>query len=271
MTDLAYFVVDAFTDRPFTGNPAAVVPLDRWLPDELMQSIAVEMNLSETAFFAPTPGEDTDFRLRWFTPVQEVDLCGHATLASAHVLMSRLEPGRRRVVFQSRSGPLGVDREPGPEGDKLVLDFPARPAAPIEDPALAALVAEATGVEPLALLRGRDIVAVCGHADQVRTMRPDFGRIAVLGSYGLIVTAPGDGPYDFVSRFFVPAQGIDEDPVTGSAHCALVPYWAARLGKTSLSARQVSRRGGDIACTLVGDRVRLGGTAVLVASGRLHL
>ena len=267
MTDLAYFVVDAFTDRPFTGNPAAVVPLDRWLPDELMQSIAVEMNLSETAFFAPTPGEDTDFRLRWFTPVQEVDLCGHATLASAHVLMSRLEPARRRVVFQSRSGPLGVDRE----DDKLVLDFPARPAAPIEDPALATLVAEATGVEPLALLRGRDLVAVCGHADQVRTMRPDFGRIAVLGSYGLIVTAPGDGPYDFVSRFFVPAQGIDEDPVTGSAHCALVPYWAARLGKTSLSARQVSRRGGDIACTLVGDRVRLGGTAVLVASGRLHL
>jgi PhzF family phenazine biosynthesis protein len=265
MTDLAYFVVDAFADRPFAGNPAAVVPVDRFLSDALMQSIAVEMNLSETAFFAPEPGGD--FRLRWFTPSTEVDLCGHATLASAHVLMTRLDPSRQRVVFQSRSGPLGVDRE----GETLVLDFPARPPAPVDDAALTDAVAAAIGVRPVALLRGRDIVAVVDSADQVRGLRPDFGRIVALGSYGLIVTAPGDGEHDFVSRFFVPGEGIPEDPVTGSAHCALVPYWAARTGRTQLRARQVSRRGGDIACTLVGDRVRLGGTAVLVASGRLHL
>jgi PhzF family phenazine biosynthesis protein len=268
--DLAYFVVDAFTSTPFTGNPAAVVPLDRWLPDALMQSIAAEMNLSETAFFAPEPGGD--LRLRWFTPVTEVDLCGHATLASAAVLMTLLDPARRRAVFASRSGPLVVDRD----GDqRWILDFPSRPPAPVDDPALLAQVGEALGARPVALGRARDLVAVFAHADEVRGLRPDFGRVAAVASYGLIATAPadgaGDGELDFVSRFFVPAKGNPEDPVTGSAHCTLTPYWAARLDRTALRARQVSARGGDLTCELVGDRVRLGGTAVLVARGTLRI
>jgi len=264
--ELGYYVVDAFTDKPFTGNPAAVVPLDRWLPDELMQAIAAEMNLSETAFFAP---EEHGFRLRWFTPVCEVDLCGHATVGTAAVLMGKLEPARREVTFQSRSGPLGVTRA----GDLYVLDFPARPPVPVDDPALLAEVAAAVGERPSALARSRrDLIAIFDRGEQVRGLRPDFGRIAAIDDRCLMVTAPGDeAGVDFVSRFFVPRSGVPEDPVTGSAHCALVPYWAARLGKTGLDARQVSRRGGALACELAGDRVRLGGRAVLVADGTLHL
>src|SRR5262245_29408726 len=232
---LAYYIVDAFAERPFTGNPAAVVPLDRWLPDELMQAIAAEMNLSETAFFVAEAG---GFRLRWFTPATEVDLCGHATVASAAVLMGKLEPARREVVFHSRSGPLGVSRA----DDLYVLDFPSRPPVPVDDPALVDQVAAAVGERPSALGRSRDLMAVFDRADQVRGLRPDFRRVAALDDRALIVTAPGDsGGVDFVSRFFVPSGGVDEDPVTGSAHCTLTPYWAARLGKTRLAARQVSK------------------------------
>jgi len=266
VSGLRYTVVDAFTDRPFTGNPAAVVPLPAsgWPADEVLQSIAAEMNLSETAFFAP---EQDGFRLRWFTPTTEVELCGHATLASAHVLMTELEPARRRVEFHTRSGVLTVERD----GDAFVLDFPSRPPAPFDDAGFLAAVGEALGRPPRALARARDVVAIFDHADEIRGLRPDFGRIAQLDTYGLIATAPGDGDLDFVSRFFVPRQGIPEDPVTGSAHCTLTPYWAARLGRSRLRARQVSRRGGDLDCELVGDRVRLGGRAVRVAAGTFYL
>jgi PhzF family phenazine biosynthesis protein len=267
MTSLPYFVVDAFADRPFTGNPAAVVPLVEWLPDALMQSIAAEMNLSETAFFAPEPGTDGGFRLRWFTPTIEVELCGHATVATAAVLLGRLEPTRRRVVFESQSGPLPVERD----GDRFVLDFPVKLATPVDDADLLEAATAALGDRPQALLRARDLMAVFGHADQVRAMRPDFGRVAVLDFHGVVVTAPGDHGYDCVSRFFAPAIAINEDPVTGSAHCMLTPYWAERLGKTTLHAYQASARGGELACELVGDRVKLGGRAVLVASGTLHV
>jgi predicted PhzF superfamily epimerase YddE/YHI9 len=264
MVSLPYFVVDAFADRPFTGNPAAVVPLVEWLPERLMLSIAAEMNLSETAFFAP---EGDGFRLRWFTPTVEVELCGHATVATACVLMTRLEPSRRQVVFASESGPLPVERD----GERFVLDFPGRPPVALDDPELLETVTAALGDRPQALLRARDLMAVFGHPDQVRALRPDFGRVAALDYHGVAATAIGDQGYDCVSRFFVPAIGIPEDPVTGAAHCMLAPYWAERLGKPKLSAYQASSRGGEVACEVVGDRVRLGGRAVLVASGTLHV
>jgi PhzF family phenazine biosynthesis protein len=259
--EVRYFVVDAFTSRPFAGNPAAVVPLDAWLPDATMQSIAAEMNLSETAFIV---GD----HIRWMTPQVEVDLCGHATLASAHVLLRELEPGRERVEFRSKSGPLAVRRD----GDRLVLDFPARPPRPCEDRALSAGVGEALGAPPREVLMSRDLVAIYDDADTVRALAPDMAQLARLPVHGVIVTAPGGGDgLDFVSRFFVPQQGIPEDPVTGSAHCTLIPLWAGRLGKPRLSARQVSRRGGDLACELRGDRVDIGGHATLVAHGMLRL
>jgi PhzF family phenazine biosynthesis protein len=266
MQELRYFMVDAFTDRPFAGNPAAVVPLDRWLPDDLMQSIAAELALSETAFFAPEPGAaGVGLRLRWFTPVVEIDLCGHATLASAFVLMTRLEPRRTEVSFASRSGTLGVARS----GDVLTLDFPARPPAPEPDPQVRDVVAAALGKPPRELWRARDLVAVYDSADDVRRLAPDFAKIAAIDVHAVIATAPGADGVDFVSRFFAPAQGVPEDPVTGSSHCTLTPLWAERLGRRTLLAHQVSKRGGVLECTLAGDRVKLGGRAVLVATGAL--
>jgi len=263
--ELRYFVVDAFTDRAFAGNPAAVVPLDRWLSDALMQSIAAELALSETAFFAP---EEDTLRLRWFTPAVEVDLCGHATLASAFVLMTELEPARTEVRFLSRSGRLGVTRADG----VFTLDFPSRPPQPEPDPQIRDQVAGALGKRPRELWRARDLVAVYDAADDVRRLAPDFARMKAIDVHGICATAPGGGAgVDFVSRFFAPHQGIDEDPVTGSSHCTLAPMWADRLGKSSLTAHQVSRRGGAIACRVAGDRVHLGGRAVRVATGTLHL
>lgn len=262
---MRYFVVDAFTDTRFRGNPAAVVPLATWLPDELMQSIAAELALSETAFFAP---EGDRLRLRWFTPAVEVELCGHATLASSFVLMTQLEPARTHVAFQSLSGELGVDRD----GDTFTLDFPSRPPQPEPDAATRDQVAAALGKRPRELWRARDLVAVYDTPDDVRRLAPDFARVKQIDVHAIMATARGDGGgADFVSRFFAPAQGIDEDPVTGSAHCTLTPMWAERLGKTSMVAHQISRRGGVIACRLAGDRVKLGGRAVLVATGALHL
>jgi len=271
MTDQPYFVVDAFTDTPFAGNPAAVCPLDAWLPDATMQAIAAELALSETAFFA-RDGEA--LRLRWFTPAVEVDLCGHATLASGHVLLNRLEPGRGEVTFMSRSGPLGVRKD----GDRLVLDFPSRPPAPEPDAQTRDDVAAALGRRPRELWRARGLVAVYDSADDVRRLQPDFGRLRALDVFSVCATAagpgardPGPGRPDFVSRFFAPREGVDEDPVTGSAHCTLAPLWAERLGRSSLLGHQISRRGGFVDCRLDGDRVQLGGHAVLVASGTLHL
>ncbi len=258
------YQVDAFADRPFGGNPAAVCPLDAWLPDALMQAIAAENNLSETAFFVR---RGDAFDLRWFTPAVEIDLCGHATLAAAFVLMTRIEPGRATVTFHSRSGPLRVARD----GDLFTLDFPARPPVAIAEPEGLAV---ALGAAPRAVLRARDTVAVLDSSEAVRRLSPDMERLKGIGGFAVCVTAPGggrDADVDFVSRFFAPAQGIPEDPVTGSSHCTLVPYWAARLGKTVLRARQASPRGGDLRCALDGDRVRIGGRAALVLSGTLHL
>jgi PhzF family phenazine biosynthesis protein len=277
MPSLRYFVVDAFTSRPFGGNPAAVMPLETWLDDATLQTIAAEMALSETAFFVPeTEGGVAGFRLRWMTPACEVDLCGHATLATAAVLMTQLEPARTAVRFHSKSGPLDVTRAPGSDGDVFTLDFPARVPERVDDAALAADVARALGAAPRELWRSRNLMVVVDDAATVRALAPDFRLVNALPTEGVIVTAPADpaidGPdVDFVSRYFTPQHGIDEDPVTGSAHCTLTPYWARRLGKPALSARQVSKRGGELAVELAGERVRLGGRVVLIARGELLL
>ncbi|HKE17663.1 MAG TPA: PhzF family phenazine biosynthesis protein [Kofleriaceae bacterium] len=259
--------VDAFTGRPFAGNPAGICPLDTWLPDRVMQAVAAENAVAETAFFVRRP--DGDFDLRWFTPEVEVDLCGHATLASAFFLFDRLEPDRRHVRFHTRSGPLEVERD----GAALVMDLPARPPTPAGDGALAALE-RALGRRPIAALRARDLLAVFESAADVRALRPDMAAIAALDTFAVIASGPGTAPdddVDFVSRFFAPAKGVAEDPVTGSAHCTLVPYWAERLGRPALRARQVSRRGGELRCELRGERVRIAGQAVLVKTGAIFI
>ena len=256
------YQLDAFTREPFAGNPAAVCPLEAWLPDQTMQAIAAENNLAETAFFV---AENGDFGLRWFTPVSEVKLCGHATLATAHVILNRLDPGRERVRFHTLSGPLDVERA----GERLVLDFPALPLQKEHDPAI---VAEAIGVRPTALWEADRAMAVLEDAVQVRDLKPDIGRIEELPFGSLIVTARGfDGDCDFVSRYFVPKYGIPEDPVTGSAHCVLTPYWAAVLGKPKMFARQLSHRGGEVWVEDRGDRVRLSGECVPVIEGKLEI
>lgn len=252
--------IDAFADRPFAGNPAAVVPLEGWLPAGLMQAIAAENNLSETVFFVR---EGEGYRLRWFTPMTEVDLCGHATLAAAFLILTDLEPGATRVLFQSVSGPLGVARR----GDLLELDFPSRPPRPI--PPVPGL-AEALGTEILETHLSRDVVAVLPSEAAVRALEPDFSALARIDHFGFIATARGD-TCDVVSRFFVPREGIPEDPVTGSAHSTLVPFWAGRLGKTVLHARQLSTRGGELFCELKGDRVAIAGRAVKVLEGRFFI
>ena len=253
------YQIDAFASRLFEGNPAAVCPLTDWLPDERMQQIAAENNLSETAFLVHEVG---GWRVRWFTPTAEVALCGHATLASAWVVFERLDPGRREVVFQSASGPLTVRRD----GELLVMDFPATPAEPAPVPGT---LAAALGAAPIAFADGgRDWMAVFRSESEVRGLRPDFRAVAGLDCEGVLATAPGDH-YDFVSRCFFPRFGIDEDPVTGSAHCTLAPYWAEQLGRTALRARQISPRGGDVACEVRGNRVILGGTARLYLEGAL--
>lgn len=257
---LRIYQLDAFADRLFEGNPAAVCPLDDWLPDALLQSIASENNLSETAFFRPV-GED--FELRWFTPALEVDLCGHATLAAAAVVFATLRDRAARLRFHSRSGILTVDRE----DDLLVLDFPARPGQPSEVPPA---LAEALGAIPVEAFRSRDWMAVFETEAEVRAIRPDLDRLSSLESLGVIVTAPGE-KQDFVFRFFAPRAGIPEDPATGSAHCTLAPYWCRRLDRASLHARQVSARGGDMWVTCVGERVRIGGHVRLYMEGEILL
>lgn len=257
---LPIYQVDAFTDRVFAGNPAAVVPLDSWLPDAQLQAIAAENNLAETAYFLRN---DDVFELRWFTPAVEVDLCGHATLATAFVISTLLEPGRARMDFVTRqAGTLTVTRD----GDVFTLDFPSRPAAPAAAPQ-PNLVAALGGPAPLAILNGRDYLVVYEDEATVRALTPDMVALSKLDRFAVCVTAPGRDGVDFVSRLFAPAQGIPEDPVTGSTHCMLIPYWAEKLGKTVLSARQVSARGGDLACELVGDRVKIGGKGVLYLEG----
>jgi PhzF family phenazine biosynthesis protein len=254
------YQVDAFTGAVFCGNPAAVCPLQAWLPDATLQNIAAENNLSETAF---TVSRGEDFELRWFTPTLEMDLCGHATLAAAFVLFTEQKIPGECLRFHSRSGLLPVKRA----GDILTLDFPARPPQPS---GLPAALLRGLGARPALVLKSRDYLAVFDTAAEVRALQPDFVALKTLDCLGIIATAPGDD-CDFVSRFFAPAAGVDEDPVTGSAHCTLIPYWAQRLGKNKMFARQISRRGGELYCQLAADRVGIGGKAVLYLRGEIVL
>lgn len=256
------FQVDAFTSRLFAGNPAAVMPMERFPADSAMQAIAAENNLAETAFLVP---EGDDYRLRWFTPTVEVPLCGHATLASGAVVMERLQPGRTSVVFHSASGPLTVTRKIG----AYVMDFPVRLSERVPTPPG---MAEALGATPLEVyVNSFNYMAVLDSPKVVRSLQPAMAGIAALDRGGVIVTAPGDGQYDFVSRYFAPAKGIPEDPVTGSAHCMLAPYWARRLGKTVFQAFQASRRGGEVGCRLHGERVELEGACVFYLEGTAEI
>ena len=262
--DLTLYQLDAFAEAPFAGNPAAVVPLDAWLADATLQAIAAENNLSETAFFVPTPEDaESDFHLRWFTPSVEVDLCGHATLASGAVLFDRLDFDGGRIRFATRSGVMAVERG---EGGRFALDFPQHRPAPVEPPET--LARALGGSEPLAFLRARMNLAILPDEASVRALVPDLAAIAAMPGDRLVVSAPGDG-CDAASRYFAPHAGIDEDPVTGSAHCMIAPYWGERLGKSMLHCRQVSPRGGDLYCTLAGDRVRIEGHVRPYLEGRI--
>ena len=253
------YQIDAFASELFRGNPAAVCPLDRWLKDATMQAVAAENNLAETAFYVQENGR---YRLRWFTPAVEVDLCGHATLAAARVILDlRREMTGPRVSFDSRSGELTVTRD----GELYVLDFPSCfPPKAAEDPALV----EALGSRPSAFMRTGDWFCVYETEDQIKALAPDMSKLAAIECRGVIVTAPGKD-CDFVSRFFGPRAGIPEDPVTGSAHTNLIPYWSQRLGKKKLFARQISRRGGELWCEDRGDRVNIGGRTVTYLEGRI--
>ncbi len=260
---LPIYQLDAFSNKIFGGNPAAVVPLTAWLSDETMQAIAAENNLAETAFYVPT---DAGFHIRWFTPAVEVDLCGHATLATAYVLFFIENYPQDQISFESRSGELKVRKE----GDWLVLDFPTDHLHKqlVSPPALLEALGDIT---PLEILRGKtDFMAVLENEEQVRNLQPDVIALSTLPVRGVIVTAKGDS-VDFVSRFFAPQSGIAEDPVTGSAHTTLTPYWAEKLGKTELNALQVSRRGGILKTQLLGDRVEIAGQVKLYLTGTIEV
>lgn len=257
---LAQYQVDAFATRAFEGNPAAVCPLEKWLDDALMQAIAEENNLSETAFFVP---DGDGFKLRWFTPKDEVDLCGHATLASAHVIFNVLGYDRERIRFSTRSGDLFVAQK----NHLLEMDFPA---TPLQRREIDAKLAAAFGQTPIELWSGTDYLALFDSETAIRNLDPDHLLLKQLDLRGVIVTAPGED-YDFVSRFFAPKYGIPEDPVTGSAHCALAPYWAERLNKKVLQARQISKRGGDVGCEVLGERVLLRGNAVTFMEAEISI
>jgi PhzF family phenazine biosynthesis protein len=256
------YQVDAFTDRRFAGNPAAVMPMASYPDDAVMQAIAAENNLAETAFIVR---DGDDYRLRWFTPAVEVPLCGHATLASAAVVMERLEPSRTTVVFHTKSGALAVRRSDA----SYVMDFPTRPAETIAAPIG---LADALGATPREVLdSGANYVAVFDDAKTVRELTPDMVAVARFARDGVLVTARDDGHYDFISRYFAPAMGIPEDPVTGSTHCTLAWYWSRQLGKTAFRAYQASRRGGEVICRLNGDRVELEGRCVFYLEGQTEV
>lgn len=260
---LHWHQVDAFVEGPFSGNPAAVYVLQQWLPDARLQAIAESHNLSETAFVVPA--EADRWQLRWFTPTAEVDLCGHATLAAAWTLFETHLPAPDTLHFRTHSGELRVERD----GELLRMDFPALAPQPVADD-LAARLGAALGTRPEQVLANVDLLAILRDEAAVRGLTPDLHALAALECRGVIVSAPGD-EVDFVSRFFAPRVGVDEDPVTGSAHCVLTPYWSARLGRERLLARQLSRRGGRLHCTQRGDRVLLAGRCRLFATGRTFL
>jgi PhzF family phenazine biosynthesis protein len=256
------YQVDAFTHQLFGGNPAAVCPLNEWLPAETMQKIAAENNLAETAYFVKTTN---GFGLRWFTPTLEIDLCGHATLASAHILFTELGYQEDVISFETqKAGILTVTKK----GDKYTLDFPSRPPGPVALPM--DLIKALGGKIPVEVLKSRDYFVVYETEEDIREMKPDFNLLAQVDTIGVIVTAEGD-EVDFVSRFFAPAAGINEDPVTGSAHCNLIPYWADMLQKNELHAYQISARKGELWCTNNGDRVLMSGKAVTYLKGEIYV
>jgi len=258
--NIPIYQVDAFSSDVFSGNPAAVCPLPLWLDVRTMQLIARENNLSETAFFVI---EKDHYRIRWFTPVEEVDLCGHATLACAFIIFTELDPKISNVLFDSRSGPLLVERK----GDMLCLDFPSQPPVQCNPPPE---LIEGLGIRPVEVLKSADYFAVYDREEDILALSPGMDLLKRVDLRGVIVTAPGSCS-DFVSRFFAPRLGIDEDPVTGSAHCALIPYWSKRLGKKDLHALQVSARGGELFCRDMGERVIISGRAVKYMQGNITL
>ena len=255
-----FYQIDAFASQQFAGNPAAVCPLDAWLPDDLMQAIGEENNLSETAFFVP---EGDGFRIRWFTPKKEVDLCGHATLASAYVIFHILGHSGKKITFQSRSGPLNVTRA----GEWLTLDFPVQAPVACETPPE---IIAAFHVAPLECLRSEDLIVVFEHEADVEAAAPDISQLMELDLRGVAITARSR-QYDFVARFFAPMYGIPEDPVSGSAYTQLAPYWASRTGNSKFRVKQLSGRGGELLCEVAGDRVYISGRAVKYLQGRIDI
>jgi PhzF family phenazine biosynthesis protein len=259
---IPFYQIDAFSRKIFRGNPAGVCLLESWLADDVLQAISAENNLPETAFLVPKSKGRYD--LRWFTPTLEVDLCGHATLASAFVIFSFVDSTLQSVDFETASGSLSVTKS----GELLSMNFPSRKPVPAQT---SPLLSQALGAEPIEVLKARDLMAVFKDESTIRGMSPNFEKLEQIpDTFAIIVTAPGEKS-DFVSRFFAPKAGIPEDPVTGSAHCTLIPYWSGKLRKEQLHAHQLSRRGGELFCEHLNDRVRISGHAVLYAAGELHL
>jgi predicted PhzF superfamily epimerase YddE/YHI9 len=257
---IPYYHVDAFAPKRFRGNPAGVCPLEKWLPVETLHEIAAENNLSETAFFVR---ENDEYRLRWFTPTIEVDLCGHATLASAHVLFSELGYSEKTVRFQTLSGPVSAARRNG----RIELDFPSWPPALCDPPEI---LLRALRTPPQEVRKSRDYLLLYDSQSAIAALNPDMDLLSKLDCVGTIVTAPGEDS-DFVSRFFAPGAGVPEDPVTGSAHSSLIPFWAERLGKAEMFARQISRRGGELFCRFLGQRVGIAGQAITYSRAELEI
>lgn len=263
--NLPIYHVDAFTNKRFAGNPAAVIPLESWIDENLMQQIAMENNQSETAFLVPTTEHFSDYELRWFTPEVEINLCGHATLGAAWVVFNLLGHGKPEVTFATKSGKLVVEKR----ADVYVMDFPSWPPNPFEGdiPGLAG----ALGVKEIrSLAKNRDLLVLLPDEQAVLEANPDFTLLKQIGEK-VIITAPGQGEVDFVSRFFAPSAGVNEDPVTGSAHSQLIPYWAEKLGKKKMYAKQLSKRGGEIWCGLWGDRVSMSGQCVFYMKGEIEV
>ncbi len=254
------YQIDAFASKLFEGNPAAVCPLDKWLPDEIMQSIAAENNLSETAFFVP---RGNGFHIRWFTPASEVDLCGHATLAAAYILFNTLGYKKDKIEFDSKSGILTVTKD----NEWLVMDFPAQPPVSCDIPEE---IIKAFNIEPIECLKSEDFIVVFEREIDIESTHPDFGQLIKLDLRGVIITAKSSR-YDFVARFFAPKYGIPEDPVTGSAYTQLAPYWVSKIGPKRFSVKQMSSRGGELTCELVGDRVLISGRAVKYLEGTIKI
>lgn len=266
---MTLYQVDAFTDKLFGGNSAAVIPLEKWIDDELMQKLAMENNLSETVFFVPSKNGEADYDIRWFTPGLEINLCGHATLASAYVIFEILKEKTEKIVFNSKSGLLTITKDMQDSGFKAFMDFPSwRPERVYTYPGN---LRKALGVDEIVgIYKHRDLLVELNKESDVLKANPDFGAIKKWEEK-VIITAPGNNDTDFVSRFFAPSAGIDEDPVTGSAHSQLIPFWSYKLGKNKMKAKQLSKRGGEIFCEQNGDRVTMGGSCVFYMKGEISI